>query len=137
MIPAALIATLAGARLLIVDDNRAIGTLLATAFRAAGCEVGIAADRAGALELVSRQRWSLAVLDIDLPDGNGVELLGQLRARLQAPQLPAVFITGRPSVQRQRQIAALGSALLVSKPFGLVDLVAIAAVLLEGPRAAS
>ncbi|MBA4136905.1 MAG: hypothetical protein C0518_06270 [Opitutus sp.] len=137
MIDAITAEKLSGIRLLIVDDNSALAALLVDAFRLAGCDVDAAGDVGATLQLATRHRWSAAVLDIDLPDGNGLELLQTLRAGGPPGGLPAVFITGRPDAARVRQVAALGHALLLPKPFDRREITAAVALLLTRAAAAN
>ena len=81
-------------RVLYVDDDRVNAILFVETCRVAGAlEVETAGSGAEALELV--QHWSpdLLVIDLHLPDTTGYALLAALRARLDAPALPAILYT--------------------------------------------
>jgi DNA-binding response OmpR family regulator len=104
--------------LLLVDDNPAICMVLAAALHRAGFEVDVAGDSRAALALARGAAWAGAVLDVDLPDGNGIDLLEQLRARLGEADFPALFITGRLDPFRAKRIDRLGATRVLPKPFG-------------------
>lgn len=121
---------LAGASVLVVDDDPALRALVCAFFERAGCIVGSAPDCAAAEVRAGAAAWELAVLDIDLPDGNGIELARRLRALAARPDLPVVFVTGRPDAARRLSIAGVGSAVLVPKPFASAELLTAAALML-------
>ena len=116
--------TLAGVRLLVVDDVREIRELLKGTLERLGGVVELAADAEAALAVASPGRWDVAILDVDLPGMGGTELLGHLRRRVEEPLLPALFISGRADGARHHRIASLGFSLLLPKPFGLDEIVA-------------
>lgn len=124
------VAQLAGASVLVVDDDPALRDLVCVFLERAGCIVGSAPDCAAALVQADGSRWQLAVLDVDLPDGNGIELAVRLRSRTTRPDLPVVFITGRPDAARRLCVAGVGRAMLVPKPFARAELLAAAARML-------
>lgn len=121
---------LRGARVLVVEDESALGELLRLFLERAGAAVEVARSVAGARALAFAHRWHLAVLDIDLPDGNGIDLLLQLRMDPDRRTLPAVFVTGRFDAPRCRRIAALPHADLLGKPFASQQLIGAATLLL-------
>ncbi|MBA3848781.1 MAG: hypothetical protein C0502_02140 [Opitutus sp.] len=116
--------SLAGIRLLVVDDVWEIREILKLSFERLGGVVEMAAEAEAALALASPGRWDVAILDIDLPGIDGMELLGQLRGRMEEPLLPALFISGHADTARHRRVATLGFSLLLPKPFGLDEIAA-------------
>ncbi|MDG6107509.1 response regulator [Dactylosporangium aurantiacum] len=103
------------ARILVVDDEQDVLELLVKRLRADGHEVLAAASGAEALAAVARHGLpEAAILDVDLPGMDGVELLDQLR-RIRA-DLPAMFLTvlwDGTAVARVRDTGAL----YMRKPF--------------------
>jgi CheY-like chemotaxis protein len=81
-------------RVLYIDDDR-VNTLLfvETCRFAPGVEVETALTGAEALEIVHTWTPDMLVIDLHLPDTNGYDLLGVLRASLSAPALPAFLCT--------------------------------------------
>lgn len=108
-------------RALIVDDEAAIRRFLRSALVAEGFDVEEAEDVASALEIARNSRLDLAVLDLGLPDGNGADLIGPMRAA----GAPAVIVLSALD-DEPRKVAALdaGADDFVSKPFGVAEFMA-------------
>jgi len=70
---------------------------------------------ADALEFVRTTRLDLSFLDFDLPDLDGLETFARIHR--QRPELPAIFITGNPSMALERKILDVGGFALIRKPF--------------------
>ncbi|MFB6862067.1 response regulator transcription factor [Streptomyces virginiae] len=105
-------------RVLVVDDEASLSELLSMALRYEGCEVRSAGDGAGALRAARGFRPDVVVLDVMLPDMDGLAVLGQLRREI--PQVPVLFLTAKDSVEDR--IAGLTA--YVTKPFSLEEVVA-------------
>src|ERR1700745_1672750 len=73
------------ARILLVDDEQAVQTLLTYPLRKEGYEVVTATDGQEALDCFSQHRFDLVVLDIILPKLDGIEVCRRLRTRSQVP----------------------------------------------------
>src|ERR1700761_9327559 len=79
-------------RILVVDDDPALGEFLSRVLSAGGYEVAHQLDSEGALALVHTQSWDLLITDIELPGMSGLELLDRVRELL--PGLPVAVLTG-------------------------------------------
>ena len=66
-------------RILVIDDEEALRLLYTSELARAGYQVESAADADEAMEMFSKQHYDLAVVDIEMPGLNGLELLGKLR----------------------------------------------------------
>lgn len=108
-------------RALIVDDEAAIRRFLRSALVAEGFDVEEAEDVVSALGVARHARLDLAVLDLGLPDGNGVDLIGPMRTA----GAPAVIVLSALD-DEARKVAALdaGADDFVSKPFGVAEFMA-------------
>lgn len=113
---------MAEARLLVVDDEPNIVELLSTSLRFAGFEVFTAMTGAEALRAVERHHPDLVVLDIMLPDVDGLTVLRRLHANHQP--IPVVFLTARDAGPDKVEGLTLGGDDYVTKPFSLEELVA-------------
>ncbi len=112
---------LKGHKILVVDDERAIRRFLGTILTAHGAEV-LEADRGGdALAAAAAGRPDLVILDLGLPDLDGLEVLKRLR---EWSDVPVIVLSVREG--EEEKIAALdaGAADYVTKPFGTGELLA-------------
>ena len=103
--------------LLIVDDEPAILHAFRRAFRGDALEVLTAETAADGLELARERRPDVVVLDVHLPDRNGLEMLRQLRA-IDA-RCPVVFISGRGDADDAIEAMKLGAYDYLLKPLEL------------------
>jgi len=101
-------------RILVADDDDRYRTRLARAFRDRGHEVAEAASCAEARREAERFRPELAVLDLRLRDGSGVDLLGDLLEAL--PGLGCVVLTGYGSIATAVEAVRLGAVDYLTKP---------------------
>ncbi len=107
-------------RVLVVDDNRDAADCLVELLVATGYQAEAAYDASGALELASRLRPEVAVVDIGLPVVDGYELARRLGERGEAPALVAV--TGYGGEADRARSAAAGFAVHLVKPVNLAQL---------------
>lgn len=108
---------LPGHRILVVDDLRPVRELMVALLRQTGLDPEMAADGQTALQLSRLVRWDLVVLDIDLPDMNGLELYARIRGVAGGGQLPVLFVTGRPAAAAGWCVVAPRRSRLLGKPF--------------------
>ena len=80
-------------RILIVDDDTFVTTVYCNKFRSEGFEVEIASTGTSAIQMIKKDAWDLVVLDLQLPDLNGVEVLKSVRAEFSAKQLPIIVFS--------------------------------------------
>ncbi|HWZ87237.1 MAG TPA: response regulator [Polyangiaceae bacterium] len=106
-------------RLLVVEDDVTVARALSRTFARRGFSVVIARSCAAARALA--QRFDFAVLDLDLPDGNGVDLARDLIARASAPTI--VFFTGSHDAALLARARRLGG--VVMKSAGTAELLAL------------
>ncbi|WP_107069093.1 response regulator transcription factor [Streptomyces sp. 150FB] len=109
-------------RVLIVDDEASLTELLSMALRYEGWEVCSAGDGGGALSSARDFRPDAVVLDMMLPDMDGLAVLGQLRREL--PQVPVLFLTAKDSIEDRIAGLTAGGDDYVTKPFSLEEVVA-------------
>jgi DNA-binding NtrC family response regulator len=111
-------ASLAGLRILVVDDDLGICQSLAELLRRQGCQVAIATSAADALALTAGQRFDLVLSDVVMPDMDGYDLYMELKER--QPTLPVVLMTGylydRDHVIKRSKLAGLDAGILFKKP---------------------
>jgi two-component system, OmpR family, KDP operon response regulator KdpE len=109
------------ARVLVVDDEPQILRALRTSLRGAGYEVDTAETAEGALAAAALRPPEAVILDLMLPDGSGLDVLGELRGWSSAP----VIVLSAVGEEREK-IAALdaGADDYVEKPVGIDELLA-------------
>jgi DNA-binding response OmpR family regulator len=108
-------------RILVVDDEPQILRAVRTSLQAAGYEVDVAETAAAALTSAASRPPDAVILDLVLPDGNGIDVCRELRRWSAAPVLVLSAIG-----DEQEKVAALdaGAGDYVTKPFGVEELLA-------------
>lgn len=109
------------ARVLLVDDDRKLLSLLERGFRFEGFDVQTATRGAQGVELARSERPDVVVLDIGMPDLNGFDVCRQVRLHLD---VPVIMLTARDDVDDKVRALDLGADDYVSKPFAFDELVA-------------
>ncbi|MGW7464299.1 response regulator transcription factor [Streptomyces xantholiticus] len=109
-------------RVLVVDDEASLSELLSMALRYEGWEVRSAGDGAAAVRTVRGFRPDAVVLDVMLPDMDGLAVLGRLRR--EVPDVPVLFLTARDAVEDRIAGLTAGGDDYVTKPFSLEEVVA-------------
>jgi two-component system, OmpR family, response regulator len=120
------------ARVLVVDDEAYITDLVGTALRYEGFEVAVAASGREALTRAGEFRPDLLVLDVMLPDVDGIEVCTRLRR--DGVQAPVVFLTARDATEDKIAGLTVGGDDYVTKPFSLEELIARVRAVLRRTR---
>ncbi|HYI57551.1 MAG TPA: response regulator [Microlunatus sp.] len=107
-------------RVLVVDDDPSLVRTLEINLRARGYQVLIARDGRTALQAVADDEPDLVVLDLGLPDLDGVSVLRRVRA---FTDLPVVVLSARRSSDDKVEALDLGADDYVTKPFGVEELI--------------
>jgi two-component system OmpR family response regulator len=111
-----------GERLLLVDDEDNLRSMLEAALRHSGFEVTPAANGRSALEAVPEVRPDLIVLDVMLPDLDGFDVCQRLRS--SGDRTPVLFLTARDGTEDKVRGLTMGGDDYLVKPFSLDELVA-------------
>ena len=109
-------------KILVVDDEPSLAELLSMALRYEGCEVRTVADGLSAVRVARELRPDAVVLDVMLPDFDGLEVLRRLRG--DANDVPVLFLTARDAVEDRIAGITAGGDDYVTKPFSLEEVVA-------------
>jgi two-component system OmpR family response regulator len=109
-------------RVLVVDDEAALADLLSMALRYEGWEGHTEGNGADALRSARDIRPDAVVLDVMLPDMDGLEVLARLRR--ETPDVPVLFLTAKDAVEDRIAGLTAGGDDYVTKPFSLEEVVA-------------
>ena len=111
------------ARLLVVDDIQDNREILGRRFRRHGFEVTDAETGAQALELISERQFDLVLLDVMMPDADGIEVLKAIRRKYTPAELPVIMVTAKTQSDDIVNALAAGANDYVTKPvdFGVAS----------------
>ena len=118
---AAILDSMAGGKLLLVEDDPALAGGLVVGLKEAGFEVELLAQGADVVAKALDERHDMIVLDLMLPDVSGFEILKSLQNR-SAP--PVIVLTARADLEDRLRAFALGAIDYLCKPFWIEELVA-------------
>lgn len=108
-------------RILIVEDSPLVTDAFRVLFTEAGYEVDAAATVAEGIERATADHVDLMLLDISLPDGNGLEILNSLRERNSLPRA-TLAMTGHNDSKSRRTCLEAGCADVLLKPVPIGEL---------------
>lgn len=122
-----------GPKILFVDDDPLMPALFRRPLEQAGYELLAAADGRQALDLAAREQPQVIIMDIMMPEKDGLSALRELK-RLEATKaIPVIMITSHSEYQVCRQESeGSGAAFFLTKPFGPAKLLAEIQRLLGG-----
>jgi len=106
---------------LVVDDEPALGDLVAMVLRYEGWRVTAASDGASAIKKAADEKPDIVVLDIMLPDMNGLDVLHELH-RIR-PELPVLLLTAKDTIEDRIAGLSAGGDDYVTKPFNVEEMV--------------
>ena len=109
-------------RVLVVDDEPSLAELLSSVLRFEGWDVRTAADGLGAVRAAREFRPDAVILDVMLPDIDGLEVLRRLRQ--EQPRVCVLFLTARDAVEDRVAGITAGGDDYVTKPFSIEEVLA-------------
>jgi CheY-like chemotaxis protein len=124
-------------RVLVVDDQEETRLMIAQSLEEWGAAVTAAASGREALALIERTTFDALVCDIAMPEMDGYEVIGRLRAMGGAPglahlsRLPAIALTALARPEDRTQSLAAGFQMHVAKPVELAELIMVIATLIR------
>jgi two-component system response regulator PilR (NtrC family) len=107
-------------RILIVDDEEALRTVLSSELVSEGYDVRSAGDGDEAIDTLEQEKFDLVLLDIKMPRVSGFDVLKHVKER--HPGTKVVMLTGFADLKNAIESKKLGAEDFVSKPYDLVDL---------------
>jgi CheY-like chemotaxis protein len=115
---------LARTRVLVVDDDPEIVTFLATLLELEGIESQVATSAAAALEKLQHALPNLVLLDIAMPDRDGLDLCRELKKDPRTRDVPVFVVSARPGKDVVERALAAGAEEFIRKPFENQELIA-------------
>ncbi len=120
-------------RILLVEDNEELADLTATQLGTAGFSVDHVAGVEDAISVLDTRAYSVVILDLGLPDGDGLKVLRHVRAKRQG--VPVLILSARGAMEERVKGLEQGADDYLVKPFAFEELKARIAALLRRPGA--
>lgn len=102
-------------RILVVEDDKLLNSTLCYNLSMSGYDVDSALSKGAAMRFFTEEKYGLAVLDVNLPDGNGFDLCSEMKKK--NPDTAVIFLTARDLESDQLKGFELGADDYVIKPF--------------------
>jgi two-component system, cell cycle response regulator DivK len=112
-----------GAQVLVVEDNEKNMKLFRDVLQASGFRLLEATTGEQAMELAAEHQPNLVLMDIQLPDIDGVEALGRLRANVRTASIPVVALTAQAMHGDRERFLDVGFVAYISKPVNILEFV--------------
>src|SRR5579862_5366237 len=120
--------------ILVVDDSLTVRMDLKTAFEGGGYECTLAATLAAGREALRKSLFDLIVLDVQLPDGDGVGFLSELKATVETRAIPVILLSLEADVRSRVRGLTTGADEYVGKPYDKRYLLSCANELISARR---
>lgn len=118
-----------------IDDTHSTLTVLRVALEAHGATFHSAVTAAGGIALCEKESPDLVMLDIGLPDKEGLNILRQLKRIDKKRNLPIIMLTANTDPAAREQADAMGADAYITKPFVMEELIDAVYRLLHIPSA--
>jgi DNA-binding NtrC family response regulator len=105
------------ARILVVDDDENIRKVLIMILEEEGYNVASAETAQRAIEMTEKETYNVALIDVRLPDMEGIELLTKMKDT--TPKMRKIIITGYPTLQNAIEAVNKGADAYIMKPFNM------------------
>jgi CheY-like chemotaxis protein len=118
-------------KILIVDDEPHMLRVTELSIKKGGYQIVIGRNGREALELAAREKPGLIVMDVSMPEMDGLTALQQLKANPETSGIPVIMLTVRGQAMARQQAEQSGAAVYLTKPFSPSQLLAEVKRLLE------
>ena len=112
-------------KVLTVDDSSSVRKLVEFTLKTKGFGVSSAGNGLEALELMSKERFDAVILDINMPQMNGLEFLQKIRADNTFASIPVVMLTTEGQDEDKDKAISLGATAYIVKPFKPTQLLSL------------
>ena len=116
-------------KIVVIDDEQTVLLTLKSLLERHGCGIHVANTAASGLALVERVKPELVLLDLGLPDQDGLETLARIKE--QYPQILVIVLTAQDSLNNAIQCIKLGAFHFISKPYAVEELLSLTRRALE------
>lgn len=116
-------------RILIVDDEEDLRTLLAQVLENAGHQVQTVSNGKEAISRLGQEQFDLALLDIQMPTVNGIQVLKFIREH--CPDTKAIMLTGYADLKHAMEAKEFGAREFIGKPYKIEDIISTVERLLK------
>jgi CheY-like chemotaxis protein len=120
-------------KVLVVDDDPEIVTFLSTLLELEGIESSVATSAAAALEQLQQGAPDLVLLDIAMPDRDGIDLCKELKSDPRTAEVPVFVVSARPGKDVVERALAAGAEEFIRKPFENAELISRIRIRLSAP----
>ncbi|MGB8354446.1 MAG: response regulator [Chthoniobacteraceae bacterium] len=110
------------AKIFAIDDDGGVLDIITSTMELANLNITTAAGATDGLAKLSAENYELILLDVGLPDMNGMDICSRVRAMPQHHKTPIVFLTGEATVQNRVQSTLNGGNDMIGKPFSVLEL---------------
>jgi DNA-binding NtrC family response regulator len=118
-------------RILIVDDDRVVLASCKRILESEGYQVSLTSSVKEALEMLEEKKFDLILVDVIVPDYDGIYLIGNVRETL--PNLPILVMSGYPTPETISSGMRMGATHFIAKPFTPDELIkAVQKAITEG-----
>ncbi|MBI3289164.1 MAG: response regulator transcription factor [Elusimicrobia bacterium] len=118
-------------KILVVDDEEAVATLLAEHLSARGHSVSVCIDSSQAERVALQEKHDLAIIDYAMPIKDGITLLADLRTHEKTARMPVIFLSGTDAVRYSTQVPPEPRVRFMRKPVNMDVLAATIGELLD------
>ena len=109
-------------RILIIDDDADLAEILSTAFTTQEYDVDMAFSGKEGLDKLLEEDYDCVVLDVVMPEMDGLEVMRKIRASRLDVWVPVILITGKNVIEDERRVFSLGAVDYIKKPFEFDEL---------------
>jgi CheY-like chemotaxis protein len=109
-------------KILLVEDNKALASAIGMRLKSYGYQTIQAPDAISAVSAAIAHQPDLAIVDINLPGGNGFTVMDRIADSSDCPDMPVIVVTASNDTGLREQARQHGAAAFLEKPFGAESL---------------
>lgn len=118
--------------ILLIDDEETIQEVVKVGIEIeAGWQVAIASSGWEGINLAENQQPDVILLDVMMPDMDGIDTLSQLKTNTKTSAIPVIFLTAKAQAEEKNQFQSLGVVDVITKPFNSMTLASQIAKILD------